>query len=319
MVKKAAFLPLALLLLSACEFFTASEFPAYLAQTEIGIDLNDQVEALLAGRTNPLRGDLFVLRNGAGEDFACVLLFVDYTPDRTLFVLTPDGRLLQRNEPELDGLHLTAADGKLVIGRVAYDPTSFAFADDLSTLIQLGDGWKPAVSDGTDNYVFDVTWNTMLNYWQYSSAWAFNATPLTMNLGTANYELSRVFKDPQALNAEVILVLRTSEADSESAVVVRTPQTIYKTGGLTNLVDTYPHTILSKDKLDPRRTYYTRKGIAAASYDGLVTLYSLNGIPLSSLRLDQRKDFRLAFNLEGTHFWCFNLDDRLLFRGRTGW
>jgi hypothetical protein len=155
MVRKAAFLPVALLLLSGCEFFAASLFPGYLAQTEAGFDLNDQVDALLAGRTNPLRGDLFVLRNSAGEDFACVLLFVDYTPDRALFILTPDGDLLQRTEPELNGLHLTAADGNFVVGRAAYDPTSFSFLS--PTAIQQEDIWKPAFSiDLSANFVFDT-------------------------------------------------------------------------------------------------------------------------------------------------------------------
>jgi hypothetical protein len=140
-----------------------------------------------------------------------------------------------------------------------------------------------------------------------------------MNLGTASYELTRIFKDPAAVGAEVILVLRASGGNSESAVVVRTPQSIYSAGGLTNLVDTYPHTILSEDELDPRRTYYTRKGIAAASHDGLVNLYDFNGNKISSLNLGHRKELRLAFNLEGTRFYCFNLDDRLLFKGKTGW
>lgn len=142
---------------------------------------------------------------------------------------------------------------------------------------------------------------------------------LTATLGSASYELTRVFKDPDAAGAEVILVLRTSGGNGESAVVVRTPQSAYASGLCTPVVDYYPHTIISAEELDPRRTYYTRKGIAAVSHDGLVTLYDFSGNKISSLPLGQRKELRLGFDLEGTHFYCFNLDDRLLYEGETGW
>jgi hypothetical protein len=321
MVRKAAFLPAVLLLLSACQFFAASQFPGYLAQTEIGIDLSDQVDTLLAGRTNPLRGDLFILSNAAGEDFACLLLIVDYTADRALFVLTPDGRLLQRSEPELNRLHLIDEGDNFVVGRVAYDSTSFSL---LSTTTMLSeDSWKPGFSYGTDYFVFDANWSNTLNYYQYGSGWSGRSAVLSLSLSTStSYELTRVFKDtdPSAAGAEVILVLRTSGGNGESAVVVRTPQTEYPGAALIQpIVDNYPHTIISEDNLDPGRTYYTRKGIAAASHDGQATLYSFGGSKISSLALGQRKELLLAFNLEGTQFYCFNLDDRLFFKGKTGW
>jgi hypothetical protein len=314
-----AALPAALLFLGSCGFFTASLFPGYLAQAEIGIDLSDEVDALLDGRTNPLRADLFVLRNNAGQDFACLLLFVDYSPDRTLFVLTPDGRLLQRGEPGLNWLHLTAADGNLVVGQAAYDPTNFAFVSDLSTLIWPEDAWKPAVPDGADNFVFDTNWSTVLDYYQYNISW-IGRTHLSMILGASSYELMRVFHDPAVAGAEVILVLRASGGSGEAAVVVRTPQSGYLGASLVQpIVENYPHTLLSEDELDPRRTYYTRKGIAAASNKGLVTLYDFDGNKKGTLNLGQRKELRLAFNLEGTYFYCFNLEDRLLYKGKTGW
>jgi hypothetical protein len=319
MVKKAFLLPAALLLLGSCGFFTASLFPGYLAQAELGFDLSDQIDVLLAGRSNPLRAELAVLRNSAGANFACVLVVVDYTPDRALFVLTPDGRLLQRGEAELNWLHLTAADGSFVIGQAAYDPATFLSLTSVPML--LDDTWKPAVSDGTSNFVFDTSWSTVLNYYQYDSSW-ITRTFLLTTLGSTSYELSGVFKDPDAAGAEVILVLRTSGGYGESAVVVRTPQAGYSgpTPTLcTPVVDCYPRTIISAEELDTRRTYYTRKGIAAVSYDGLVTLYDFSGNKISSLSLGQRKELRLGFDLEGTHFYCFNLDDRRLYKGKTGW
>jgi hypothetical protein len=169
MVRKALHMPAVLLLLGSCGFLNASLFPGYLAQADLGFDLSEQVDALLAGRSNPLRAELAVLRNSAGDNFACVLLVVDYTPDRALFVLTPNGRLLQRGEPQLNWLHLTAADSSFVVGQAAYDPVSFAFIS--STTILPEDTWKPAFSDGTSNFVFDTNWSTVLNYYQYNSSW----------------------------------------------------------------------------------------------------------------------------------------------------
>jgi hypothetical protein len=102
--------------------------------------------------------------------------------------------------------------------------------------------------------------------------------------------------------------------------VVRTPQSPYTSGALcVPIVDCYPRTIISAKDLDTRQVYYTRKGIAAVSYDGLLTLYDFSGNKLSSLSLGQRKELRLGFTLDGTHFYCFNLDDRRLYKGETGW
>jgi hypothetical protein len=329
MVRKTALLLAILLALCSCSFFTASLFPGYLAQAELGFDLSRQVDALLAGRSNPLRAELFVLRNNStGEEFACLLLVVDYTPDRALFVVTPEGHLLQRNEPGLNGLHLTAADGRFVIGQVAYDPVTFTFAADLSVTpyqIWPEDTWKPAVSDGSSNFLFDVIWSTTLNYYEYKNDWSGRgSTPYALSLSSSysNYELTRVFKDPDASGAEIILALRTSSGTGESAVVVRTPQAGYAGPSPTlcvPVVDCYPHTTISGDELDTRQVFYTRKGIAAVSYKGLLTLYDFNGNELSSMSLGQRKDLRFAFNLDGTHFYCFNLDDRRLYKGETGW
>jgi hypothetical protein len=296
MVRKTALLLAILLALCSCSFFTASLFPGYLAQAELGFDLSRQVDALLAGRSNPLRAELFVLRNNStGEEFACLLLVVDYTPDRALFVVTPEGHLLQRNEPGLNGLHLTAADGRFVIGQVAYDPVTFTFAADLSVTpyqIWPEDTWKPAVSDGSSNFLFDVIWSTTLNYYEYKNDWSGRgSTPYALSLSSSysNYELTRVFKDPDALCVPVVDCYL------------------------------YPHTTISGEELDTRQVFYTRKGIAAVSYKGLLTLYDFNGNELSSMSLGQRKDLRFAFNLDGTHFYCFNLDDRRLYKGETGW
>jgi len=129
-----------------------------------------------------------------------------------------------------------------------------------------------------------------------------------------------VFKDPDASGAEIILALRTSSGTGESAVVVRTPQSLYTGGALcVPIVDCYPRTIISAEELDTRQVYYTRKGIAAVSYDGLLTLYDFSGNKLSSMSLGQRKELRLGFTLDGSHFFCFNLDDRRLYKGETGW
>lgn len=317
MVRKAALLPAIVLALGSCGFFTASLFPGYLAQAELGFDLSEQVDTLLAGRSNPLRADLFVLRNSAGEEFACVLLVVDYTTDRALFVLAPDGGLLQRGEPELNWLHLTAADGSFVIGQAAYDPVTFSYFASIPILSE--DSVKPAVSNGTNNFVFDTNWSVSLNYYQYNSSWSTRNTIASV-LGSTSYELTRVFKDPDASGAEIILALRTSSGTGESAVVVRTPQSLYTGGALcVPIVDCYPRTIISAEELDTRQVYYTRKGIAAVSYDGLLTLYDFSGNKLSSMSLGQRKELRLGFTLDGSHFFCFNLDDRRLYKGETGW
>ena len=320
MVRKAALLLAALLALGSCGFFTASLFPGYLAQAELGFDLSEQVDALLAGRSNPLRAELFVLRNSAGEEFACVLVVVDYTPDKVLFVLTPDGGLLERGEPEISWLHLTAANGSFVIGQVAYDPVTFVALPGLVPML-LEDTSKPAVSDGSNNFTFDTNWSVGLNYYQYNSSWATRTliTPAP-TLGSSSYELTRVFKDPDASGEEIILALRTSGGYGESAVVVRTPQSLYAGGALcVPIIDCYPHTTISGNKLDTREVFYTRKGIAAVSNDGLATLYDFSGNKLSSMSLGQRKELRLGFTLDGTHFFCFNLDDRRLYKGETGW
>ena len=272
MVNKAALLPAALLLLGGCAFFSSSLFPGYLAQAEMAIDLRDRVEELLAGRTNPLRSELFVLRNAAGEDFACLLLVVDYTPDRSLFILTPQERLLQISGQELDRLHLVDANGDFVVGRASYNPTDFSFQS--LTAMQPEDAWKPAISNGSANFVFDAGWSSNLTYYEYDFNWG-GRLGRAMELGAGSYELVQVFKDPAAVGAEVILVLRTSGPNGEAAVVVRTPQGLYSTPSAEAILDNYPYTLLNQDDLDPRRTCYTRKGIAAASYDGSVILYNL--------------------------------------------
>ena len=139
----AALLP-ALLALGSCTFFAFSLFPGFLSQTEASVDLSARIEAFIDGRSNPLRGELFVLRGGTGTESPCLLLHLDYASDRTLFVFDSDLNLLkQHSYTSLDWLHLLDAKGDFVIGRLNFDDTTWNYLNGYYGSIDGNDVWRP--------------------------------------------------------------------------------------------------------------------------------------------------------------------------------
>ena len=312
-----ALLP-ALLALGSCTFFAFSLFPGFLSQTEASVDLSARIEAFIDGRSNPLRGELFVLRGGAGTEFPCLLLHLDYASDRTLFVFDADLNLRkQHSYTSLDWLHLLDAKGDFVIGRLNFDDTTWNYLNGYYGSIDGNDVWRPGFSDGIRNFVLYANWSSELSYRKYDNTWNPDPLPIAATLGPDDYELSGVFHDPVRLNKEAILVLRTNIDDREAALVVRTAEDDYAAGLTQPILSNYPSTAVSD--VDPNRVYYTQAGIAAADYEGRITLYGFDGAEIGTLSLGSRKELWLAFDLAGAHFYCFSLEDRLLYKGRTGW
>lgn len=320
MVKKrlpAALLALllpALGLLGSCGFFTSSLFPGYLPQAEIGVDLSGQADALLAGRSNPLRGNVFLL-----EGFGCLLLTVDYAGDRELIALTPAGSLLEFPgsaipDPGLGELHLLDAAGNFVVGAAYFNPGSFAYAG--VTAINGEDTWKPGFSDGSSNFVFERGWGPTLTYYIYGSGWSGRTSrTASWDTGGYNYEVANVFHDPLAAGREVILVLR---GDGDQAYVLRVPQADVSAGLSPPVIDFYGATALQD--VDGSRVFYTRKGLVAADWDGRAVLYDYSGNETGkTLALGHSGQVQLAFSLAGDTFLAYEEDDRRLYRGRTGW
>jgi hypothetical protein len=86
----------------------------------------------------------------------------------------------------------------------------------------------------------------------------------------------------------------------------------------TPLTANYPPLILHD--VDAGNVTYTRKGIVMADHDGNVVLLDFSGDETGKkLDLGQGEERRLAFDIEGEHFYVFSPEDQMLYRGKTGW
>ena len=65
--------------------------------------------------------------------------------------------------------------------------------------------------------------------------------------------------------------------------------------------------------------HYTRKGIVIREYDRRGWLYRFDEENRQRLSFGGRNETLDAYDLDGERFYCIDKDQRMLYRGRTGW
>jgi len=325
MVRRAALL-LLVLSLAGCGFFTASLFPGYLAQAEKSYDLGSRIDGFLrtlGSADYRWYSQVFVLTTDAGIDYGAVLIEIDSLPNKRLIMVDPQGSAYDWSTPipnpspppsigELSRLRLTDNSGRFVVGNLSFDPGALpAFS-----MMEISNYYALGFSDGTNNYLLWNSDSLTLTYQSFSSGWTSGATysvPIDVSGG---FELRGVYYDPSATTGrEVVLVL--SDYSYNRVLVVFTPTTDYSGGSLATVLS-YPY--LQFTDVDAGNVIYTRKGIVLADYDGNAALMDFSGNETGKkLDLGQRGEVRLALDIEGDHFYVFNPEDQMLYRGNTGW
>jgi hypothetical protein len=300
-------------LLTGCGFFTASLFPGYLAQAEASFDLGPRVDDFLSGQDFPWHSELFVLRSAAGVDYGAVLIGIENLPNKMLMLVDRDRRVQQLSSQGLGRLHLRDANNNFVVGQFRFAPDSLAFA-----LLTGGiSGDNLGFSDGTNNYLLwtDGAASNML-YYASGAGWPVGASiPVQLDYSTG-YELRGLYYDPSAAGKEVVLVFFNYQINR--VYVLLTPAAGYAGTFLIPLLSNYPH--LELENVDANNVLYTRKGIVVADWDGRAVLKDFNGKDTGKgLDLGHNREVRIAFDLEGDNFFAFNAEDRILYRGKTGW
>jgi hypothetical protein len=303
-------------LLTGCGFFTASLFPGYLAQVEASFDLGPRVDDFLSGQDYPWHSEVFVLRTAAGVDYGAVLIGIENLPYKLLMLVGPTGGVRELSSQSLGRLHLTDASGRFVVGNLAFDPTTLpAFS-----ILGITNYYALGFSAGTNNYLLwtDSATSNSLQFARYGAGWGGatnNSAQVDTNYG---YELRGVCYDQGAAGKEVILVL--FNYNYNRVVVLFTPAAGFDgtVTFLTPLLSNYQH--LELENVDASNVLYTRKGIVVADWDGRAVLKDFSGADTGKgLDLGQRQEVRVAFDLEGNNFFAFNAEDRVLYRGKTGW
>ena len=300
-------------LLTGCGFFTASLFPGYLAQAEASFDLGPRVDDFLSGQDYPWHSEVFVLRSAAGVDYGAVLIGIENLPNKMLMLVDRQGRVQQLSSQGLGRLHLRDANNNFVVGQFSFAPDFLAFA-----LLTGGiSGDNLGFSDGISNYLLWTDGSVNLSYMESPPGWG-GGSNYSVQIDTGGgFELRGVFYDPgAAAGKEVVLVFFNYQANR--VVVLLTPAAGYAGTFLTPLLSNYPH--LELENVDANNVLYTRKGIVVADSDGRSILKDFNGKDTGKgLDLGHNREVRIAFDLEGDNFFAFNADDRILYRGKTGW
>ena len=302
-------------LLTGCGFFTASLFPGYLAQAEASFDLGPRVDDFLSGQDYPWHSEVFVLRSAAGVDYGAVLIGIENLPNKMLMLVDRQRRVQQLSSQGLGRLHLRDANNNFVVGQFSFAPDFLAFA-----LLTGGiSGDNLGFSDGISNYLLWTDGSVNLSYMESPPGWG-GGSNYSVQIDTGGgFELRGVFYDPgAAAGKEVVLVFFNYQINR--VYVLLTPASAYPGGIGTppTLREQYTH--LELEDVDASNVLYTRKGIVVADWDGRAVLKDFSGADTGKgLDLGQRQEVRVAFDLEGNNFFAFNAEDRVLYRGKTGW
>ena len=319
MVKR-AFLLLALpaLLLAGCDFFTASLFPGYLAQTDKSFDLGSKIDGFLIGLGSAdyrWYSQAFVLTTGTGADYGGVLIEIDSLPAKLLLMADAAGNLQQLPDPAggFGRLRLRDAVNEFVVGQWHFAPGS------LPSAIYSG-GVSPdsfGFSNGSLNYLVYTSGALSINYQEFDSTWTSTgaADVATVDM-YGNYDLRGVYYDPLGIaGREVTLVFFDSMYNR--ARVFFTPVSGYISPPLSTLT-AYP--FLDFNDVEASNVIYTRKGIVLADFDGNAVLKDFNGNDTGkSLDLGRSGEARVAFDVEGDTFYVFSPEKQMLYQGSTGW
>jgi len=67
------------------------------------------------------------------------------------------------------------------------------------------------------------------------------------------------------------------------------------------------------------RMYYTRKGVVVRHNDAQATLYRFSEKDSTPINFGTRHDIIDAYDIDGEHFYVVDKDERMMYRGRTGW
>jgi hypothetical protein len=318
------------LTLGTCTMFTDSLFPWYLPGVTASLDLSPWIDSGLVPDDMSAADwwlDLAALRDSGGED----TLFIaagGYRGNR-LIVLDADLSLAGTldDNPDLGRRALVDANGDFVIGRqILVDPLPTA------TGTTPGDQNGAAFSDGLSNYLVWIDNGlspAQLRFERYGGAWTSPVSGMVCLSATdpgSRWEMSAAAYDPQRpAGQEVVLLLRKwgSEDEPSSLRVVYMPIADFQSTLFTDAeavgdpaIDGYPGFTISE--VDGERAYYTRKGIVVQEYDERAWLYRSGGGRLA-LDFRSRHEFEAAYDVDGERFYCIDKNERILFKGRTGW
>jgi hypothetical protein len=317
----------AVLALGACALFTDSLFPWYLSGVTDTLDLSPWIDDTLVPEEMSESDwwlDLAVLRDDSGTDRVFVAV-QGYTTSR-LIVLNSDLSLtVGFGVNPIDGLGVgrramvDAADDFVIGNRIIDNPSLIPGATTPGWSDDLG------LSIGTsDNVLFSIDYGVSpirLICNRYSSGWGATGNPsAAISTNTEDHwELGAVaYDDHRAVDQKVVLLLRKWGDENDEGRVVYLPETDLLVGPLTEPLTSYPgFTVSPKDGVD--RMSYTRKGVVVREHGGDATLYRFREDDSVPLQFSTRHDVLDAYDLDGEYFFVVDKDERMLYKGRTGW
>lgn len=312
------------LALGSCAIFTDSLFPWFLPGVTASLDLSPWIDGDLVPEDMSADDwwlDLAVLRDAGGEDTLFILVG-GYRGNR-LIVLDDDLSLAGTldDDPDLGRRALVDANGAFVIGRQILAeplPTEAGTAP--------GDQYNPAFSDGLSNYLVWVDndqYPVQLRFECYDGDWmnpVSGAASLSATDPGSRWEPAAAACDPQRpAGQEVVLLLRRwgTEDEPSRLRVAYLPIADFQSTLFTDAtIDSYPGFTISE--VDGERACYTRRGIVVEEHGERAWLYR-SGDDRLALDVRSRHRFETAYDLDGECFYCVDKDERLLFKGRTGW
>ncbi|MBN1836101.1 MAG: hypothetical protein JW820_09645 [Spirochaetales bacterium] len=318
------------LALGSCALFTDSLFPWYLSGVTDTLDLSTWIDEELVPEDmdeNEWGLNLAVLRDAGGRDRVFVGVY-GYMHTR-LIILNSDLTLAAAaenplNDQPIGRRALVDAGGNYVIGETVIDGV---------TLQVLG-----AAAGGSDtmavavpgvpgnNYTFWVDNGVspaMLYHVRYDASWGGGMTFSPAQVSADSYvgfDLAALAYDDQRPSGQQLALLLRSWGGEEDSVgyIVYLDETMVSADLLAPVLDSYPgFTVTPRRGVERMR--YTRKGIVVREGNDDCTLYRFSEDDTQSLSFATRHEILDAYDIDGEHFYVLDKDERMLYKGRTGW
>jgi hypothetical protein len=322
-----ALLAAAALSLGTCKVVTGilswSMFPSFLSGVEATRNLTQELDDLLPAGTTDWGSRIAVLRSPLYGDVDYVFLLVNTPRGNRLIVLDRNLDIVNTiDDGNFGERMMVGAQGNFVVGKVVLVGAQDSAPTELST--SDPDTNKPGVTGDHRNCLIYAGGNT-LYVESYDPQYTWNTSTLYSDAIASdggNWNVAGVGYDSSRTDEEVMLGL--VRWDTGTLAVLFVHDADLATGGLSPpLEETYVSLGqgFARQLSDVRRVHYTRNGIVVRSEqdDGQCYLLDYDGGELHRFQLNVRGGLEEAYDIEGEHFYYFVRDERVLFKGRTGW
>ena len=326
MVKKAPLVLFCLILLvslTTCDFLFLSMFPYHLSLVQASSDLGDSIDLFIKDQPDYWSSDLFVMKNRAGKEYVFLLVRLDFSPRKKLYVLNPDLEVIARindDTGDMGDTHLVDANDNFIIGRTAVGQDG---KESTAPVPPSNDGQGFGVN-GVENVAIWTSWSmpNMLFYKHFGIDWSDLGSPPPPVIGPDSYELRHLSYDPENPLGQIILYLETQDTDTLTITIVPENVFVFDTFPA-QILDTYPYFQLVD--VDYKRLHYTQKEIIVQDHNSYYHRYNLDSDPaafgqlVGNFYLDIQQDTGTAIDINGEFLYYFGQSDKILYKVAAWW